>query len=399
MARCLLLLSLILLPATSARADVFHLARGGRIEGELLNPEEKPRESYLVRMRGGGTIKLSDDQVARVEALSAAEREYRERLLKMPPTVEGHWEMAEFCRENGLEESRDFHLAEILKLDPDHEKARYGLGYSKVDGRWVQYDEYMRSRGYVKHHGRWRLPHEVVLEERDRKLEEAQKDWVQKLRMWRGWLGKKRSLDAQREIQDVKDWRATPAVVALLDDAESRKEKLLWIDVLGKLPTHAAWSALVRYAVEDNDEAIREACISKLEVSGTRPVVNVLLRALDVDNREHINRAAIVLGRLGDKSAVPALIDHLVTKHKVVQQAPSGGGLGPIGATFGRNGGGGLSAGNSTKVVEVELFNPGVLGALVALTDQRLGQDPVNWRQWYEETNTPKSVDLRRRDD
>jgi hypothetical protein len=399
MTRCLLLLSLSLLPATSARGDVFHLTSGGRIEGRWLNPEEKPRESYLVRMRGGGTIKLADDQVSRVETTSAAEKEYRARLLKMPPTVEGHWEMAEFCRENGLEESRDFHLAAILKLDPDHEKARYGLGYSKVDGRWVQYDEYMRSRGYIKHRGRWRLPHEVVIEERQRKLEESQKKWREQLRMWRGWLGKKRSLEAQRNIQDVKDWRAAPAVVELLDDAELRKEKLLWIEVLGKLPTHAAWSALVRYAVEDNDEAIREACISKLEVSGTRPAVSVLLRSLDVDNREQINRAAIALGRMGDKSAVPALIEHLVTEHKVVQQAPSGGGLGPIGATFGRNGGGGLSAGNSTKVIEVELFNPGVLGALVALTGKQLGQTPDAWRQWYEETNTPKSVDLRRRDD
>ena len=37
----------------SVRADVFLLANGGRVEGELLNPDQTPRKSYLVRTASG----------------------------------------------------------------------------------------------------------------------------------------------------------------------------------------------------------------------------------------------------------------------------------------------------------------------------------------------------------
>ena len=67
-------------------AEVFLLANGGRVEGELLNPDQKPRESYLVRTVTGGQLTLSKDQVKRVVALSEAELRYEELLPRMPQT-------------------------------------------------------------------------------------------------------------------------------------------------------------------------------------------------------------------------------------------------------------------------------------------------------------------------
>lgn len=395
--RSLIALLLVSLPALAVRADVFHLAGGGRIEGELLNPDEIPRTQYKVQTRGG-VVTLARKQVERVENASAAEREYQRLRVTMAPTVEGHWTMAEFCRSNNLLESRAFHLGEILKLDPDHAEARYGLGYSKVKDRWVKEDEYRRERGYVLDRGRWRIPQELVIEQREREFVAAQGEWRKKLRMWRSWLDRKRSAEGRAEIQAVDDWRAAKPAAELLDKETTSAGKRLWIDVLGKLHTHDAWTALVKYALEDEDESIRLLCLDKLAQSGTGAAVPVFLRALDDDDNQRVNNAGIALGRMQDPHAVPALIEHLVTKHKIVQPGSSSspGGLGPIGATFG-SGGTGLNTGSGPKVVEVDVLNSGVLNALNALTGERFNTTE-EWREWYVEAHTPAGVNLRRRD-
>ena len=52
--------------ADAVQADVFVLANGGRIEGELLNPEQSPRRDYQVKTASGGLITLAESQVERV---------------------------------------------------------------------------------------------------------------------------------------------------------------------------------------------------------------------------------------------------------------------------------------------------------------------------------------------
>ena len=47
--------------ANPARADLFVLRTGGQVEGELLNPDEKPRESYVVKTQFGGQLRRRAD--------------------------------------------------------------------------------------------------------------------------------------------------------------------------------------------------------------------------------------------------------------------------------------------------------------------------------------------------
>ena len=54
-----LLLWFIFAAVGTAQGAVFVLATGGQIEGQLLNPNEKPRQSYVVRTEAGGTVKLA----------------------------------------------------------------------------------------------------------------------------------------------------------------------------------------------------------------------------------------------------------------------------------------------------------------------------------------------------
>ena len=238
-----LLLWVILAAVRTAQGAVFVLATGGQIEGQLLNPNEKPRQSYIVRTDSGGTVKLATAQVNRVLTVSEDLAWYQQAAPKVPPTVAGHWAMAEECRQRSLNQQREFHLQEILKRDPEHAEARYALGYSKVDGAWVQTDEWMLSRGYIRFRGAWRIAQDVALEQLVQRNDQQVKDWRQKVKTWRTAVNKQRgkeqeALDAIREIDDP---AAAPALAEIVEDTQERRDlRLLCIQVLGKMRCPAA---------------------------------------------------------------------------------------------------------------------------------------------------------------
>ena len=60
------LLLLLASAAPSARAEEFLLRSGGRIVGELLNPDEHPRRQYVVQVAEGAKVTLDAAQVEKV---------------------------------------------------------------------------------------------------------------------------------------------------------------------------------------------------------------------------------------------------------------------------------------------------------------------------------------------
>jgi hypothetical protein len=164
------------------------------------------------------------------------QRRYEELLPKMPPTVDGHWKMAEWCRERSLEASRETHLREIVKLDPEHEKARQLLGYQRLNGRWMTTEEYRQGFGYVRHGANWRLPQEVELLSARDQWRKEEFEWKQKLPVLRGKVGRKGGERAVEESRAIRDPAATAALVQMLDSRdESRDMKLSHLDALGRL--------------------------------------------------------------------------------------------------------------------------------------------------------------------
>src|SRR5262245_4159533 len=93
-----------------ARAGLFLLQSGGRVEGEWLNREEQPLREYLVRTPAGLTISIPQDQVREAVRESVAESEYRRRAPSVPDTIEPQWALAEWCRKQGLTHERRTHL-------------------------------------------------------------------------------------------------------------------------------------------------------------------------------------------------------------------------------------------------------------------------------------------------
>jgi hypothetical protein len=312
----------------------------------------------------------------------------------MPDTVDGLWKMAEWCRENGLNAERELHLEQLLTLDPEHNGARLALGYTKADGKWTRREDRMRSMGFVRHEGGWRLPQEVEIREREERVEAAENQWRSKVRNLRSQIGRRRGPEAVAQLKAIRDPFAAPALVDVLKEENSPDIALIYVEVLGQLNHPAAVAALAKHALENNDERVRDVCLDYLARRGESGAVPMFVAALRHKDNAMVNRAAVALARMNDPNAIVPLIDALTTKHK--QLISPGGSPGGIGASFSPNGGGGLSTGGKPKIIEREVQNPAVLQALTAMTGAHHGYNKETWKAWYAAQNTPQDVNLRR---
>ncbi|HMC12236.1 MAG TPA: hypothetical protein VKH44_13135, partial [Pirellulaceae bacterium] len=119
-----------------ACGDIFVLEAGGQLEGEWLNRNEQPLTKYEVR-RGGITVTLPLSQVREAIRQSPGELEYAKRAPVAADTVDGQWELAEWCRKNNLMRQREVHLRRVVELNPNHQQARFALGYQFQQGQWI----------------------------------------------------------------------------------------------------------------------------------------------------------------------------------------------------------------------------------------------------------------------
>jgi hypothetical protein len=390
---------IVLLAGFCSRAvgEVFLLVNGSRVEGQLLNPDESPRERFVILTPGGTRITLERSQVKKILHQSPAEVEYGKVRHRYPDTVDGQWALAEWCREKGLADQRRTHLERILELAPDHPKARAALNYIRHEDEWLTREELMTRRGMVRHGGLWRYPQELELLRQEQYREQSEAEWLKKLRMWRGWLGTERDLEARKEILAIRDAYALKALADALERDDRRAARALYAEALGNLQTRAARMALARAAMEDPSPDARLACIEQLRSQPDPAVVAYFVGQLESKENGAVHRAAVGLSALQDPSSVPALIDALVTTHK----RTGGGGQGSISPSFGIGPGGspgpgGLAVGGRPKVIKFDVANQPVLDALLLITGQNFAFNEPAWKAWYSESQTPEDVDLRR---
>lgn len=384
--------------APRAHADVFVLSHGGRIRGDWLNSDAESPSTYEIEIEGGGHLTLGAEQVADVVEKSKVQRQYEAALPKVPDTVEGHWDMAQRCKKAGLDTERNFHLRRILELSPDHADARYALGYSRVQGQWVQQDEWRKKQGYVLHEGSWKLPQEIRLETRREKREEQEIEWRKKLRRWRKSIlrGRDTSAEALAKLRAVDSpYAITPVAELLNEENDPTPLKLVYIDILSRFDSSNAVAALLQRVMRDSELEVRERSLAAVRKNGQQQAVAVLSRALNSDDNGVINRAAWALEQLGNPSAIPALIDAVVTTHKI--KVYPGGGPGSINTNFG-SGGTGLQMGGKPKVVKRSLRNREVLSALTSLTEEdvNFSFNKRAWQNWWARKHMVPGINLRR---
>ena len=400
-----------------ARAEVFELANGGQIVGQLLNAEEPLRTHYEIKTPLGIRLKLERTQVRRVVHQRPVEEELAELRSKSPDTAEAQWALAEWCREQNLNKDRQTHLQRILELDPEHLDARRVLGYSKINGTWMTQADRMTDNGYVFYRGQWRLPQQVELLEQKDKQERAEKEWYRKLKMYRSWLEDKRQMQAVQKIKDIDDPYAVRGLSEYMKEEPNWQVRKLYAEALGNIHTNSALEAMVIRTLVDVNDEVRYTCMDYFDEKNPE-LVAMYIRALRSKDNVIINRAAEGLKKLNHPAAVGALIDALVTEHKFkVTTGTPGGGMsmsfanpsaGAGASAIGPNPGGlpsmggsagglnGFSAGSSTKIYTQQAQNMRVLEALVALTNQNFQFNVDHWKLWLQQQKSPTSLGSRR---
>jgi hypothetical protein len=139
---------------------------------------------------------------------------------------------------------------------------------------------------------------------------------------------------------------------------------------------------LVERCLGDADEEVFHYCLGKLAALQPPRVADPFIAALKDEYNARINRAAMALARLGDRSAISPLIDALITTHTHV--LPGAPGTGPNSTTTSfSDSGTGLKQNEGPKVIVAHVQNQHVLGALSKLSGVNFGFDQRAWRYWH----------------
>jgi hypothetical protein len=404
----------VLLPAASA--DLIRLRNGGEVRGKLRPGHTRDAEVTIDTLIGGVMV-VDRKEVAFTTVRSLETEEYEVRAKQIPHTVAGHWELAEWCRQNRLRNQRIEQLELLLLIDPDHAEARRALGYVQDRGEWLTREELMTRRGYTLYQGRWVTQQELDLLEKSDAERAAEREWFTKVLAWVRWAAGSNERQRQQGIaalQQIRDPAAVAALTAHMAEHESIAVRMLFVQVLGNIPGPRSARPLAERSLFDPHALVRKAALDALRPDQYPAASPVYLAALLNQDNAVVNRSAAALARLGDARVIPALFDALVTTHRYdvqipVHQAtllglPSGGGtlvdaqalsqyLPPDVEAALRTGQypfgvivlppAGLPQKFRVVRVQAQIPNAEVRAALVKLTGRDFGYEERTWKLWW----------------
>ena len=127
--------------------------------------------------------------------LAAVLEKYHQQRESIAETAEAHWQLAQWCEQEGLKAEALVHLTAVVRLNPAREEAWKRLGFHRQNGRWVSTDEVKAARAEA---------------DAQRK---ADAHWRPLLLKWKTWLGQdSRRAEAAAALAAVDDPRAAPTI-------------------------------------------------------------------------------------------------------------------------------------------------------------------------------------------
>jgi hypothetical protein len=261
----------------------------------------------LVALGGAAALACDDAEAyrARRDALAAKAAQLSKEDVARERFALGLW-----ARDRSLLEEAQAEFRAVLALHPDHEAAHAALGDVRLGDRWIAHDEAMEAKGLVRRDGRWLLREEAEvldLPAREKALRREQQAKVEQL--LRAYAS---GSDAQRKfalasLGTVEDrWKTEPFAYALR--AKSEAVRVLAAKELGRLGSRRALQPLVKRAVLDPSQEVREAAVDAAKQIGDANLLAPLAQALQSKTPEVFTNAAAAIGRLGDVRGVRYLV-------------------------------------------------------------------------------------------
>ena len=135
------------------RADVVTLDDGRKFEGTVVIEGDQ----VVVSMKMGA-LTFPKDKVVKIDKVQSAAEIYETKAAALKATdAEGHWKLAQWCKENKLPKQAAAETDKTIVANPDHAEARAALGFVKMDGKWVK-----GKAGMVWLDGGWVKPEEAL---------------------------------------------------------------------------------------------------------------------------------------------------------------------------------------------------------------------------------------------
>jgi hypothetical protein len=395
---------------TQACADVVHLKTGGVMRGTIESAVDA-EDSVTITLLSGAEVELPIEHVSSQQRRPLKYEEYEVRAESLADTLDAHWGLAEWCREQKLDEQREIHLEIVLAIDPEHRKAHYGLRHTFYRNKWLTRDEYEQSRiadGFVRYNGKWVPAEKLESVKTDDANTKAEREWYAKVRIWLNWATGNhpgRAADGLANLRNIKSPEALAALVQFLGKNRHADIRRAFIEIVGKIEGPGPVVPLATLSVREDVRELRELALSKIDEPYYKQARQLVIGELRDRNNIIVRRAGVVLAKIGDETSVPALTRALVTTHSykvrvpvqgysfgVDGSIPGGSGLPPeieIGLRTGVYDSVEvvplLGAARATKLIPVAVRreNAEVLMALRKITKRDLGYDENAWQRWW----------------
>jgi len=388
-------LALLLFAATSATADEVELTSGTVIEGKVQDLGDSIK---IVKSNGSATYPKS--MIRKITPKKTVEEIYEEKSRELQEgDLDGHLKLGRWCAEKKLQKEAVAEFRKVLALNPDHEEARAGAGFQKVNGKWLTEDEASEAKGLVKHKGRWITPEQrdldIALEEQKELDKAIQAEVLRQVSNLKSSDEKKRN-DAISALGKIEDKFKAKAYIAAIPSPHRETRKFLY-EELGRMKETAALRPLVRRSLWDEDEALRPVAFRAVQDIGHPDSALLFIPYLGEESISARIRCVDSMALFKDLRVVPALLQALDNNIDLTKSFEKEGES--MTALTGRTvilpDGGSVTL---PRVVKIKPSDPldkntrsklqhekqAILGTLNALTGQNFGDDLAKWRAWME---------------
>ncbi|MDC0307928.1 hypothetical protein OAL44_02210 [Planctomycetaceae bacterium] len=399
------------------RADVIRLKNGGEIRGTMDRQKASRENTPLdIVSLSGIQMRIAREDVEFFVFRSSRVEEYETRERQAFDSAEDHWDLVMWCVRNQLEKQKQHHLEQVVRLSPNHERARKMLDHVKHRGDWMPQEEMMSRKGYVKHQNRYITMQEMALISAKEEQQEVNQEWFDQMKRWKAALYSKTQDDSQAaltELQALRDPDAVPALVKIFAFHPDQAARVLMLDILDAIDAPDAKAAIARQALFDDSSQLRNQALGFIPNSYRFQANQLYLEHLSHSDNKIVNRAARGLEEIGTEESIPHLVDALITSHTYIVQVPY-----REGVTFAANGSNNGQLGSGVLPAEIELLartgqlpfgvqineplgipsqagvkwkpvkvhrnlkNSTVLATLTKLTEEDFGYDQRSWRLW-----------------
>jgi hypothetical protein len=188
---------------------------------------------------------------------------YEARRAATPTTVQGQWELAEWCEQQGLRPEATAHWTEVTRLAPQRSEAWHRLGCQSYHGRWLNPEQLAAERA------------------EDQAQNQADHHWQPILEKWKKELVAYSPLRerAVSTLARITDPRAVPSIRRVLGHG-SADQQALAVAILGPIDCPSSSHALAALALYGRSPEVHAAAIQVLKRRDPRDFVDALIGLL-----------------------------------------------------------------------------------------------------------------------